>query len=148
MFRNPDYSSRPSRSSGRRRDQEFHEILRDCFPWGGQSSTSRQTQAHIQIQGHRQEQLSEQIQNTPADVDTDEVISIHGEERSLLNDGGPANQATLPSSRATFQAMSDDAKYEIMQHWHLERINFMLEMRRQMAINAPPLARLAKEQSA
>ncbi|MQL93888.1 hypothetical protein Taro_026536 [Colocasia esculenta] len=86
---------------------------------------------------HDQRPLQGQVQLDLEGGEQDEVASLHLEDQRLPADGDQAEVFLMPPTRAAFQAMTDDAKYDFIQRWQAEMANLLTERGQQAGANAP-----------
>ncbi|MQL73988.1 hypothetical protein Taro_006342 [Colocasia esculenta] len=86
---------------------------------------------------HDQRPLPGQVQLDLEGGEEDEVASLHLGDQQLPADGDQAEVFLMPPTRAAFQAMTDDAKYDFIQRWQAEMANLLTERGQQTGANAP-----------
>ncbi|MQL84426.1 hypothetical protein Taro_016941 [Colocasia esculenta] len=84
-----------------------------------------------------QGQQGRQVQLDLEGGEQDEVASLHLGDQQLPADGDQAEVFLMPPTRAAFQAMTDDAKYDFIQRWQAEMANLLTERGQQAGANAP-----------
>ncbi|MQL86141.1 hypothetical protein Taro_018668, partial [Colocasia esculenta] len=118
----PSTSTRPSK---RRRvtwaaQEKPRLIIFSCYTTGRES-------------GEVAEQIAEATPNIPTEHEGTQLPFIE-ETNIQLEEGRPSTSASHPvidlPTKESFQAMSDDDKYEVMQQWRSEMTSFINEMRR------------------
>ncbi|MQL89549.1 hypothetical protein Taro_022131 [Colocasia esculenta] len=104
---------------------------------GSQTGPSNQGQVLEPQLEHDQRPPPGQILRDLEGGEEDKVASLHLGDQQLPADGEQAEVFLMPPTRAAFQAMTDDAKYDFIQRWQVEMANLLMERGQQAGANAP-----------